>query len=114
MDHTEKNIIDTKPPFIRSCWLPAVPRTRLSRGRLLYLFQLTVPTVGRFRATGDAFLTTDRVVFCASKPHGSQNGECEVVEAFMKLCLHRIVVVRSMVFLAAAPGLDYRVCISKH
>ncbi|CAM9490457.1 unnamed protein product [Ectocarpus sp. 12 AP-2014] len=34
---------------------------------------LTVPTVGRFRTTGDAFLTTDRVVFCARKPHGSQN-----------------------------------------
>lgn len=38
--------------------------------------QLTVPTVGRFRASGIAFLTTDRIVFCASKPHGSQNGEC--------------------------------------
>ncbi|CAM9771237.1 unnamed protein product [Ectocarpus fasciculatus] len=36
--------------------------------------KLTVPTVGRFRTTGDAFLTTDRVVFCARKPHGSQNG----------------------------------------
>ncbi|CAM9504077.1 unnamed protein product [Hapterophycus canaliculatus] len=34
---------------------------------------LTVPTVGRFRATGDAYLTTERVVFCASKPHKSQN-----------------------------------------
>lgn len=39
------------------------------------LRKLTVPTVGRFRTTGDAFLTTDRVVFCARKPHGSQNGE---------------------------------------
>ncbi|CAM9380998.1 unnamed protein product [Scytosiphon promiscuus] len=36
--------------------------------------QLTVPTVGRFRATGDAYLTTERVVFCASQPHKSQNG----------------------------------------
>ncbi|CAM9236832.1 unnamed protein product [Pylaiella littoralis] len=35
---------------------------------------LSVPTVGRFRATGVAFLTTDRIVFCASQPHGSQNG----------------------------------------
>lgn len=37
--------------------------------------QVTVPTVGRFRATGDAYLTTDRLVFCASKPHGAQNGK---------------------------------------
>eukprot|EP00904_Undaria_pinnatifida_P003389 jgi/Undpi1/13050/HiC_scaffold_8.g02713.m1 len=35
---------------------------------------LTVPTVGRFRAPGSAFLTTSRVVFCASKPHETQNG----------------------------------------
>lgn len=35
---------------------------------------LTVPTVGRFRATGSAFLTTQRVVFCASKPYETQNG----------------------------------------
>lgn len=37
--------------------------------------QVSVPTVGRFRGMGDVFLTSDRMVFCASQPHKAQNGE---------------------------------------
>lgn len=35
---------------------------------------VSVPTVGRFRSMGDVFLTSDRLVFCASQPHKMQNG----------------------------------------
>ncbi|CAN0359383.1 unnamed protein product [Ascophyllum nodosum] len=35
---------------------------------------VTVPTVGRFQAEGNAYLTTERVVFCANGPHRKQNG----------------------------------------
>lgn len=84
-------------PHLRLCRPSGRRSTNIFRRRPLTVdraYQLTVPTVGRFRTTGDAFLTTDRVVFCASKPHGSQNGELES-SAKGKPIVQRVGVVRS-------------------